>query len=394
MSKKHQQPKPETSPTATPDAKAPGAAEALTPESMGSEARIQRLESDIRLIEHVARHGTIPAGASSDNPTVETVRILAGVALTRREDIAALQDSLKRETARADAAEREAKEWATLAGEVKQTDEAAKQSAAFRADLVALDELARGTNPNLPITTEHGQHLLKSIQELLRVIDVLREQALEDAPPESGWSSPRAKELVEAVAPNERPLLLGDLLALLAPHVGETGANETAADVLRRKMKDLSDTTWALGAERNGGALLLKEYEATLAKAETLQAAMVARRSAIAEAHAEAQSIAATLSANGFPPVTDTTEVMAQFHAVMKEWNGLRAMLSQQPMVAVVVRDDSTPSLAERYALGVLEWDGKRLNFEMLEGPARPWSELVRLMKHTVDTRLVPPTFR
>jgi hypothetical protein len=117
------------------EARQPGA---TATESMGSEARIQKLEAEA----------------------------------------AALQDALKRETGRADAAEREAKEWAALAGEVKQE---AEQSASFRADLVALDELACGTSPNLPVTTEMGQRARKSIQELLRVIDMRKQQALEDA---------------------------------------------------------------------------------------------------------------------------------------------------------------------------------------------------------------------
>lgn len=217
-------------------------------------------------------------------------------------------------------------------------------------------------------------------------------RALADAPPESGWSSPRAKELVAMVAPDVRLLLLGDLLAELAPLAGETGVNESAQDVLKRVMEA------AKGNALREAALIQECHEtrkraaAAEARESVLQAAMVARRSPSAEGEMRLALVIQALGPASAVHEGMTTHGLAA--RVVDEWLVLRELLGKQPMTAVAVRDDSTPNLAERYALGVLRWDGKRLVFDMIEGPSKPWADLVRPMRHAVDTQLVPPTFR
>lgn len=220
---------------------------------------------------------------------------------------------------------------------------------------------------------------------------------VEAAKPAPGWISKRAEELVKAVPAAERELLLGDLLAQLAPLVGETGANETAADALRHIISDLA--LHKQGLERTYENLQTRERQLTDAhdKIEKLKGAMVARRSPDAGAGSVIEAFASDFQRLGFKiPVGSeaAAAVLGTNRAIIAEWLGLRALLSSQPMRAVAVRDDSTPALAERYALMYVEWDGKRLNLEMLEGPSSPWMDLVRPMNHAVSTRLVPPAFR
>ena len=274
-------------------------------------------------------------------------------------EVAALQDALKRETARADdeykrvegalvratKAEREAQEWQSLAGQMEKELDTLKKAAPVLAGL-----------------------------------------------PTSGWASAAAKALVEHVPADERLLLLGDLLALLAPHAGETGANEGAADTLTRKLGEAQ-------ANKVREESLVKECTQERKRADDaeqahakLQAAMVARRAPDAGWIMARDSIAGYLSDAGKDVAS--FGVVRGVEALVQEVRGFRAMLSPAPMVAVAVRDDSTKDLAERYSVGVLEWDGKAVKFDLLEGPARPWADLVRVMNHAVATRLVPPTFR
>lgn len=216
-----------------------------------------------------------------------------------------------------------------------------------------------------------------------------------ESKPSFGWSSKRAEDLVKAVPAAERELLLGDLLAQLAPHSGQTGENETATDTLQRLLRHLeanrehSESMTKIAREVNEENFRLK------ASLERAQNAMVARRAPDASSGATLERISAVIAENA--PGHDGVSFVSVEDAVRKvvaEWKGLRAMLSPHPMRAVAVRDDSTPALAERYALMFVEWDGKRLNLEMLEGPSTPWMDLVRPMNHAVSTRLVPPAFR
>lgn len=256
-----------------------------------------------------------------------------------------LQDALKRETARADAADREAKEWQSLAGQMEKDLDALRAAPPTPAEL-----------------------------------------------PASGWSSERARELVRAVSVVDQPYLLGDLLELLAPHVGETGANEGAADTLRRVLKERAEHAFAHGVMSVALDEMTKSAERFKADAEKLQAAMVARRAPDADAELR---MAALIQALGpASAVHQGLVVHALAARVVDEWRDLRDLLPKRPMVAVAVRDDSTKEIAERYSVGVLEWDGKAVKFDLLEGPARPWADLVRTMNHAVATRLVPPTFR
>lgn len=278
-------------------------------------------------------------------------------------------------------------------------DRARADAKAFRADLVALDEVARGgPGKDLPVTTEMGRHLMGSIQELLRVIDMRREQALAHATPVSGWSSPRAKELVEKVPTNQRELLLGDLLADLAFLAGETGKNETAQDVLSRRVHEAAKLRQELEDLQKKYDVLAQHHRAEREQVLELQAAMVAKRSPDAGAGATLEQIGGILAgaagALDGPGILHPSDLPALLERMLREWLGLRELLGKTPMTAVAVRDDSTPALAERYALMVLRWDGAKLDFEMVDGPARPWVDLARPMRHAVDTKLVPSTFR
>lgn len=274
-------------------------------------------------------------------------------------------------------------------------DRAREDAVAFRKDLVALDEMARGgPGKDMPVTTEMGQRLLKSIQELLRVIAMRREQALADATPETAWASPRARELVEMMAPDVRLPVLGDLLADLARLAGETGAKESAQDVLRRKLRattSLESRAKSLEAE----CVELRSRAETAEKlVGSLQAAMVTERNPDAVTGRVFEQICAAMTEAAGGDGPGPKDMLGITHQVIREWRGLREFLSPQPMVAVAVRDDSTPALKERYSLILLEWNGRHLSPTVLEGPARPFSEIVRPMRHAVDTRLVPETAR
>lgn len=286
--------------------------------------------------------------------------------------LSALKDALQREKQRADAADREAKEWQSLAGQMQEDSKIQRET--FQSAQAKLEQ---------------------ELEQARRRIGVL--EARGDVFPSGGWSSPLAQRLVEQVAPDARLLLLGDLLAFLAPHVGETGVKETAADTLRRKLEhigvvqrarqEMADLADALGKQR-------ADLEQQL---YTLQAAMVTERSPDAE-HSKLLEQVAEILDNAHRlrggEKNEAFDIVSVARVLVSEWHGLRELLSKQPMVAVAVRDDSTKALAERYSVGVLEWDGKAVRFDLLEGPARPWSDLIRVMTHAVATRLVPPTFR
>lgn len=274
----------------------------LAEQQQVAESEAERLKRDIHLIEHVARHGGLPAGASTDNPTVETVRILASVALDRR-----------------------------------QTLEETKM-------------------------------------------------------PESGWSSPRARELVEAVPEKDRNLLLGDLLAMLAPHAGETGANETATDTLTRLLRHLDANREHSEAMTKMAREVNEENYRLRGALDKAQSALVARRAPDALGTVTIGHMTSTLTEAGLNPSGDGG-VVATMKRVLSEWQGLRAFFSDKPLVALAVKDESTPAVADRFSLLLLEWDGKRLSPTALE-TVRPWGDIHPRLQHMLNTRLVPKPFR
>lgn len=228
-------------------------------------------------------------------------------------------------------------------------------------------------------------------------VSTLEAAAGNPAMPADGWSSPCAKELVEKVPPSERELLLGDLLADLALLAGETGKNESAQDVLARRVHEAAKLRQELEDLQKKYDVLAQHHRAEREHVLELQAAMVAKRSPSAGAEMVLMQVgelvhnaAMELGSDPNTPI----QIVPVVERVVNEWSGLRELLGAKPLTAVAVRDDSTPALAERYALMVLRWDGAKLDFEMVDGPARPWVDLARPMRHAVDTKLVPSTFR
>lgn len=204
------------------------------------------------------------------------------------------------------------------------------------------------------------------------------------------------KDLVKAVPVKDRLPLLGDLLALLKMVAGETGANETATDILRRKVTEATGLSLELAELKKRYDVLGQHYRASQAEVSELKTALVARRAPDAGAGAVVEQLAARFQALGFnvPHGPDTGgAVVERVWAIVAEWQGLRAFLSPQPLVAVAVRDDSTEELKERYSLILMDWDGKKLR-TTVSGERRPWSELTRPMATAVGKTLVPKTYR
>lgn len=260
-----------------------------------------------------------------------------------------------------------------------------------RDELAALLADARDTSENRRLNIEATAKERDNLKAALERLDAATKGAIM---PDDGWSSERARDLTDRVPPEQRPLLLGDLLAMLAPHAGETGQQESAADVLRRLVAEVGVLRAAVANAQN--AVGVVEARAAQAEAEVvrLQNAMVAQRSPHALVEIAMDQIADTLQ-----PVAEAIGLQKMPHTLVlsqliREWVGLRELLGKQPMVALAVRDDGTEKLAERYSLLLMEWDGKSLSPTVLEGPARPWSDLINAMERAVQTRLVPIPFR
>jgi hypothetical protein len=289
--------------------------------------------------------------------------------------VAALQDALTRETQRAD-------------------DEGARAEA-LKEDDVRAQKVAHQLSDRALHAEQFAADLIEERDALKVRVSVLESAA--ESPPFAveGGASDRAKELVGRVAPHERELLLGDLLVLLSIHAGEEGANETATDVLRRKVTEAAMVRLELENLTKSYTNLIEREKWKDRENTSLRGALVARRAPDAGAGELLRRIYNAIVDSG--PVESVSGaqdlVSGMFPRIITEWRGLRGFLSPQPMVAVAVRDDSTEALAERYSLLLMEWDGKHLSPTVLE-ETRPWADLVRLLQHTVSTRLVPPTFR
>jgi hypothetical protein len=274
-----------------------------------------------------------------------------------------------------------------------------EKSAQWRHDMLAVQVLLQG-DASEPAVTDVGRAVLGAVSEALKTLDMLKEQRLDGDPlPASGWSSPRARELVEAVqaqlglrASDVRALLLGDLLVQLAPHVGETGQNETATDTLGRIIHERGEHAFARGVA-DGALSKTAENAAELSmKVSQLQAAMVARRAPDAEAGSALQGLSAILAAAGVPAGTIQADLDA-VSMIVREWKGLRGFLSAAPLVAVAVRDDSTREVRERYTVLLLEWDGKQVAVSTFDA-GMPWQDVAPRMRGLVETRLVPEPHR
>lgn len=271
------------------------------------------------------------------------------------------------------------------------------QSIALHSDLMVMEQTAAGRAPDIALQTELGKSAAHALSEVLTNLDKLNDQRLEGpALPLGGWASDTARQLVEAVPPHERVLLLGDLLVQLLPHTGEQGQNETASDVLKRLLDEMRSLETALDAERKGGDILLREHRAQAEKMVKIQSAMVARRAPDAEAgaimtwveHALRPALAIHWPTGKRPLAPEIIE------KVVAEWKSLRAFFSEAPLTAVSVRDDGAKGpVRERYSLLVLTWDGKAVETRVVEG-TRPWGDIRPYLEQTVRQNLVPGAYR
>jgi hypothetical protein len=232
----------------------------------------------------------------------------------------------------------------------------------------------------------------KERNEAALQVETLKKQLLgstADAP----MGSARAAELVLLVPPQDRMPLLGDLLEMLMPFAGETGANESAADALRRKLASDAESQEVEHQLREALRYAEQHRDAAMKRAETIQAAMVARRATWAASGPKLLEMVRILRESGYTCNDDGMEVLTIFQQIVMEWRGLRGFLSPLPLVAVAVQDESTPELKERYTLLLLEWDGKKLSTTTVERRAS-WRDVRPRLDAVLATRLIPPTFR
>lgn len=277
---------------------------------------------------------------------------------------------------------------ATRVKDMPPADEVAK----LRAEVEQALQMAQEAEKERDRLEAHAEMVQRQNEGLSAEISKLQWAASAPVKSADGWSSPCAKELVEKVPGAERELLLGDLLAELAPLAGETGQKESAQDVVKRILRERASLNVDKGvmlAAHDAGTKALVEMEAKLA---VLQAAMVTERPSEEGWIKMRDSIAGYLKGIGMD--VDSHGNVRCVEALAREVAAFRQLLGKKPMTAVAVVDDSTPALAERYSLAVLQWDGTKLNFELIDGPNQPWMSLDRPMRHAVDTRLRPSTFR
>lgn len=378
-------------------------------EHMGSEARIQHLEAesaqaqrgyealdaevrrlradldrvsrdlgmtkhDLALASQAARHGAPPEGfepkTADGKEALEQVVLLANIA--------------KEQRTRAD-------------DEYQRCEKALLERKALHSDLMVLEQTAAGRAPDIALQTDLGKSAAHALSEVLTMLDKMNEQRLEGpALPLNGWASSTARQLVEAVPPHERLLLLGDLLTQLLPHAGENAQNETASDVLKRVLQerralDADAMDWARIAEQHK-----QERNALAERMVKIQSAMVARRAPDAEAGGLLEDIyrmlvntGPALSVKGAPDL-----IRGMLPVVIAEWRGLRSFFSEAPLVAVAVRDDGDKGpVRERYSLLVLEWDGKAVQTRAVEA-TRPWGDISPYLQQTVLKNLIPVAYR
>jgi Skp family chaperone for outer membrane proteins len=259
-----------------------------------------------------------------------------------------------------------------------------EEIARLRADLAAVrDALQREKQRADAHDKERNEAALQ--------VEALKKQLLGAAADAAPMSSPRAAELVLLVPPQDRMPLLGDLLEMLMPFAGETGANESAADALRRKLASDAESQEVEHQLREALRYAEQHRDAAMKRAETIQAAMVARRATDADGELRlAEVIQALGPASALLPGLTTHALAAQ---VVREWQGLRGFLSPLPLVAVAVQDESTQELKERYTLLLLEWDGRKLSTTAVERRAS-WRDVRPRLDTVLATRLIPPTFR
>lgn len=276
-----------------------------------------------------------------------------------------------------------------------------EQRKALHSDLMALEQTAAGSPVRTIPQTDLGKSALAAMDEVLAALHKSRDAHLEgDALPANGWASATARQLVEAVGPQPglrasdvRALLLGDLLAQLLPHTGETGQNETASDVLKRLLVEVVTLTDLTVPRLEGQVHELEAARNAISERMVkIQSAMVARRAPDAESAMHMALVVQALGpASPFFPGSTTHGLAAK---VVDEWKSLRAFFSEAPLVAVAVRDDGAKGpVRERFSLLVLSWDGKSVKTQVVEG-TRPWGDISPYLDSAVRKHLIPDAYR
>lgn len=227
------------------------------------------------------------------------------------------------------------------------------------------------------------------ISEVLRRLDMDTPAPL----PVSGWSSERSRELVRAVSVVDQPYLLGDLLVLLAPLAGQTGANEGAADVLSRLISERSE--WETKAKKNGELLNAAQANITLITrdVERLQGALVARRTN----DGSGEMVRAIVEKLGAHMEGITVQsLMGGLERVFLEWSQLRRVFgpSAPPFRALLLQDVSSKEMKNRFTLLCLEGaeDGA-LHFDEKVAQA-PWHVTRDSAQRFFQQWLTPEGFR
>lgn len=366
------------------------------PASMGSEARIRHLEAeleqaqrgydaldatvrqlrhDLDILSKAARHGAPPEGVepktAEGKDALEQVVLLGNIAKEQREHATMVQRQNE--------------------GLSAQVNEAHRETRALRSDMMVLEQTAAGRAPDIALQTDIGKSAAHALSEVLTSLDMMNAQRLEGpALPLNGWASDTALQLVQAVPTHERVLLLGDLLAQLLPHAGEQGQNETASDVLKRKLAELKAEEDLSARTRNAARELEEQVHAQAERMVKIQSAIVARRAPDAEAGGAVSRICDMLRQRDL----DTKDIVQSVARALQERDGLRLFFSESPLTAVAVRDDGHKGpVRERYSLLVLSWDGKAVQTQVVEG-TRPWGDISPYLGQTVLKNLIPAAYR
>lgn len=205
--------------------------------------------------------------------------------------------------------------------------------------------------------------------------------------PSTPVAAPTPTTLVDAVPGDDRLQLLGELLCALRPFAREATNDETAEETLHRltdEVKRLRGQVSALGTlVQEAGA----REEKARAEAERLLTAMSCRRSPETSLVARVESLRAALESAGIP-VEPGAEVEV-VSAVLSERAALREVFANtaKPSRLVVLRDDSSGGVKERYTLLAGEVKEGRLSLKPLEaGPNSSWIDL----RPAMETRVVP----
>jgi hypothetical protein len=346
---------------------------------------------DLYTVMTAARHGPPPDGfqpkTQEGKEAIEEVVRIGNIAKEQRHLVAELQLTVD------EAAKSLGVSLQNHYGLVEAIQLKEAQRKALHWDLTVIEQTGTGLAIRNTPQTEIGRSALAAVDEVLKALDMLKQQRLEDEPRLSAFASETARQLVEAIPKVEREPLLGDLLAQLLPSTGETGKNETASDVLKRLVAEADVLRGALAEAAKTVDHRRSEFEALSERMVKIQSAMVARRAPDAAAGAALEALATILVRVGRAPAHDG-HLVSEVTTIVSEWQGLRTFLSEAPLTAVAIRNDGHKGpVRERFSLLVLSWDGKAVSTKVIDG-TRPWGDIAPYLQETVLKHLIPSAYR